>query len=254
MEIQIGKRYPVLLGDPGIYRIVLVGCGGTGSFLALHLARLVYHARAIRKIQLTFVDPDTVEEKNIGRQNFAPAEVGQPKATTLAVRYSLAFGLSIKYLAQPCAQLHMYTSPDNATIIVGAVDNAPARQSILSAAGNLGAWWLDCGNNLQSGQVLLGNSNTSCPVISPLGFCSHLPMPSVLHPELLDIIDPDENGLSCADLVQQDAQSLMINQAMAAWAAQYLYRLVVTQDLDIYATYLDLDSGSARSLPIVDHA
>lgn len=38
--------------------------------------------------------------------------------------------------------------------------------------------------------------------------------------------------------------------AVATYAAQYLYRLILTHDLDIHATYLDLDTGSARSLPI----
>jgi len=34
------KRYTLQVGNPEHVEIVLVGCGGTGSFLALHLARL----------------------------------------------------------------------------------------------------------------------------------------------------------------------------------------------------------------------
>jgi hypothetical protein len=42
----------------------------------------------------------------------------------------------------------------------------------------------------------------------------------------------------------------MINQAVATYAAQYVYRLVMSHDLDVYATYLDLMAGSARSMGI----
>ena len=43
-----------------------------------------------------FVDPDFVERKNIPRQNFCDAEVGYPKAQTLAARYGLAWGVEIR--------------------------------------------------------------------------------------------------------------------------------------------------------------
>ena len=88
-----GERF----GCPKAF-VTLAGCGGTGSFLALHLARLAYHARERHglDVRLAFVDPDVVEEKNVGRQNFCPAEVGQPKAQRLMARYNRAFGLSIR--------------------------------------------------------------------------------------------------------------------------------------------------------------
>lgn len=56
--------------------------------------------------------------------------------------------------------------------------------------------------------------------------------------------------LSCADLALADVQSLMVNQAVAGWAATYLAQLLLSHDLDVYATYFDLVAGSARSLPI----
>ena len=52
------------------------------------------------------------------------------------------------------------------------------------------------------------------------------------------------------DLALADTQSLMIKQALATYAEQYPYRLVVSGDLDISATYFDLATGSARSATI----
>lgn len=59
-----------------------------------------------------------------------------------------------------------------------------------------------------------------------------------------------QEGESCAELATREAQSLMINQMMAGWMANYLTRLLVSRDLDIYATYIDLVTGSARSMAI----
>jgi len=255
MEIELKQRYPVLVGDPERYEIVLVGCGGTGSFLALHLARLAYHAREQygREVALTFVDPDRVEAANLGRQNFAPAEVGAYKSWTLATRYGTAFGLRITAHTERFAGMHLPRGPF--VLLVGAVDNAAARRSLHQTLvqQRRGLWWLDCGNHEHAGQVLLGNRHDlAAPALSPLGFCEGLPLPSVQHPELLEGAAAPSGGASCADLTLRDVQGLMVNQAVATYAAQYVYRLVVTHDLDVYATYVDLQSGSARSLGITD--
>jgi len=57
-------------------------------------------------------------------------------------------------------------------------------------------------------------------------------------------------GVSCADLTLLDVQGLMTNRAMATFVSQYLYRLVVTRTLDIFMTFVDLNSGNVSSLPI----
>src|SRR5512141_2416581 len=58
--------------------IHLIGCGGTGSWLAPHLARITKLLQEVHHInvRLAFWDYDTVEEKNIFRQNFCEAEIG----------------------------------------------------------------------------------------------------------------------------------------------------------------------------------
>jgi len=129
--INIEKPVPLLVGEPDWFQIVLVGAGGTGSFLAQDLARLAWHARQRHdtRVQLAFIDPDVVEPDNLGRQNFVPAELGQPKARALAFRYSAGFGLDIAYAVQPFSP-GLVQRPDNRgfNLVLGAVDNAPARQ------------------------------------------------------------------------------------------------------------------------------
>lgn len=257
MEIKLTTQRlrRIMVGEIEQVKIVLVGCGGTGSFVALHLARLAYHAHEQRQlpVSLTFIDPDIVEHKNIGRQNFSPVEIGAAKAWTLMRRYNAAFGLQIKAIVdgvENYTQMYRNNGKD-LCIVVGCVDNAAARRSIASRAPAYQFWWLDCGNAEHAGQVLLGNRYDLEKPELTLDFCSGLPLPSIQHPELL-VDDPVEKmAESCAELTLRDAQSLMVNQAVATFASQYLYRLILSQDLDIYATYFDLVSGSARSLPIL---
>lgn len=66
--LKLEPTYRVLLGEVAEFRILQVGCGGTGSALALALGGLAYHARekGIR-LSLTLVDDDLVAEGNIGR-------------------------------------------------------------------------------------------------------------------------------------------------------------------------------------------
>lgn len=253
MSLTHEKRYRVQIADGETVEVVLVGCGGTGSFLALHLGRLAFHLREQygRRMDLTFIDYDRVEEKNVGRQNFCPMEVGEPKAWALMRRLNAAFGLESKSVVAPF-ETNMVAGTGmrmQFRLLIGAVDNAGGRRELERCTkANGGAWWLDCGNHEHSGQVLLGNrGNIFAPEIK-LGMCFALPLPSIQHPELLESEERDERLVeSCAELAVRDAQSLMVNQMIAGWAASYVYRLLVGRDLDIYATYVDLVSGSARS-------
>src|SRR5436305_8501668 len=138
---------------------------------------------------------------------------------------------------------------DTLSVVIGAVDNAAARQSISAAlvrnereAALPRIWWLDCGNTKDAGQILLGSANKSedlADTFATPGYCRKLPSPVVQHPELL-IPLPEETAnhhLSCAELLAVNAQSLMINQQVASYAAEMLYELLVTQQLKRFATY-----------------
>lgn len=76
---------------------ILVGCGGTGSRIASMLSQFVASTcnHPTIKPLIVFVDDDIVEPKNLARQLFSSADVGEYKAEALARRYSSAFNLPI---------------------------------------------------------------------------------------------------------------------------------------------------------------
>ncbi|TVP62902.1 MAG: thiamine biosynthesis protein ThiF [Nodularia sp. (in: Bacteria)] len=236
----------------------LVGCGGTGSWLAPSLVRLgKVLCNQGKQVKLYFVDHDYVESANVLRQCFSDAEIGLNKAKTLALRYSLAWKMEITAIAQQFTPQWIVPSYNSLTIITACVDNAKARQSITQVLQynnhrlTPDIWHLDCGNSQRSGQVLLGSHLSTNPNdyhFATLG-CLRLPAPSIQQPELL-IAQPEEladNNLSCEQLALINSQSLSINQRVASEAFDYLLQLT-SGKLRRFATYFDLESGSGKSL------
>lgn len=77
-------------------KIVMLGAGGTGGHIAPHLYRLLYALE--RPVRFVICDGDVVEHKNLVRQNFTPADLGENKAQVLAERYSSVFGMETEYV------------------------------------------------------------------------------------------------------------------------------------------------------------
>lgn len=252
--------------------LILAGCGGTGSWLAptvVRVARLLTE-KFNKSVRVVFIDPDSVEAKNCYRQNFAESEIGRNKAEALATRYGLAWGVDVLALPAPFpADLERLLETDRQThyelsLVIGCVDNAPARSAIhtsLSETSGYGAarWWLDCGNDRHSGQVLVGGFNSKHDkTIFPIpGYCARLPLPSEQHPELLVPQPADsapDGNLSCADLALRGTQGLAVNQQVAAIAGDTLLQMLVYGTLTHFQTYFDQASGTMRSTPITPAA
>ena len=241
----------------------LVGAGGTGSFLARHISRLAWllSAQHGKRVAVTFVDHDVVEPANVLRQDFCQSEIGLPKVRALSLRYTAAFGIEIQTI---CERFHhdmlarAQHSWKTLTIVCGAVDNAQARAAIAESLSENGdaevpkIWHLDCGNALDAGQLLLGTTNNREELADAFklpGYCRKLPSPVMQHPELLVPLPEElaDHALSCEQLLIANAQSLMVNQQVAAYAAEMLYELLVTQRLRRFATYFHQPSGTAVS-------
>lgn len=242
--------------DPHLYlrRIVVVGLGGTGSHLARNLARLLVHCRQNRQSvpELVFVDPDIVEEKNIGRQLFSPVELHQSKAVALARRYNYALGLEINAICEPLnAEKHIGRND----LICGCVDNHHARREIARAEGHT---WIDAGNDFDHGQVVIGNNSDWDAVFRGLEYgrekhSSVLPNAGLLFPSLLEAEEQDEvvdTQLSCAELVARGEQHLYINDFMANLVTHYVYQLLNREAVTSFVSFVNLKPYvNVRSVP-----
>jgi PRTRC genetic system ThiF family protein len=255
----------VMIDDFKFVQIVIAGCGGIGAYMAMHVGRLMrvlYNDQ--RGVNLTLVDPDTVEEKNLGRQLFCEAELASPKALALARRYGGAWGLNTMAHVGEFNEQLLHTDAD-LIVLVGCVDNAAARNALndtLQHNPENGAptiWWLDCGNLKDTGRALLGSAynKDQCrgafawpsPQSQRPSWCIALPSPALQYPGLL-IPEKEESAgaeMSCAEMQAANLQSLNINAGIAVQAADMLTRLLVTRDLKRYQCAVNLASGSVKS-------
>lgn len=134
-------------------RILVVGCGGTGSAV---LGGLPYLHQAMLAqghpcgLSVTVMDGDMVSPFNCVRQPFSRSEIGLNKGIVLISRINLFWGLKWKAIPRPLTSETLtlsYGGPSEAAprpdIVVGCVDTRAARAIIAeSTAGRSGVgYW-----------------------------------------------------------------------------------------------------------------
>jgi len=222
------------------FHFILLGVGGTGSELLPKLCRKLSTLRNVFGEclhDLSAVDNDVVEEKNLERQNFFKSDLGKNKAETLAVKCSTLFGLNIKvykeYVETKERLLDIVRSSDKVPFIIGCVDTAAVRKLIhecVQPDGYLSnlmpIFYLDSGNEEFNGQVVLGSylagrdshihrsSNNTYTFNSPT-VCDH-------YPEMLETAEKFTTALSCADMAVSNPQAAETNVEAATILFQFI--------------------------------
>lgn len=146
--------------NPHIY---LIGAGGTGGFLLEKLTRLF--ANFDHPVTIEAIDGDTVEGKNLKRQNFTFDDLDHNKAQVLCTRLSKLVPHAPKlvpktdYLTDNSLLTDIaLLDEDETPIIVDCVDNTATRRlindSVKALGGEIPVIVLNSGNNEQGGQIV----------------------------------------------------------------------------------------------------
>ena len=213
-------------------KIVQLGAGGTGGHIAPHLYRLLYALG--RPARYIICDGDKVEEKNLLRQNFSPADLGENKARVLAERYSTVFGLEAEYVPAFIEKLetlmelirlneweldeNAYEKTKEMVILLGAVDNNKSRQLCHQAfCQSKDLVYIDSGNGEFSGQVVCGVRRNGHTFFKPIGG---------VQPEMLKDTDKFPSELSCAEASVSDPQSMAANITAAMVVVDMVYNIL----------------------------
>lgn len=233
--------------------VVVIGAGGTGSRVIEGLASL---HRAIKAkghpygLKVRVIDPDTVSQANVGRQAFYPCDVGHSKAHTLVNRVNMALNGEAVWTAL-CEMVTIQTDLSRADIVIGAVDNRKARLAILRSLENAcsgNRYWLDLGNRVADGQVILGE------VISRKRKTDHperLPHAGELYPELIDpALEPTDDVPSCSLAEALEKQALFINPAVCVQAMNLLWLMLTKGELEFHGAFINLEHGAVLPLRV----
>ena len=252
--MEIHRIHPELLERQ--VRVLVVGCGGTGSAVVAGLPYLHQSLMAHGHpggLQVTVVDGDTISPTNCIRQPFARSEIGLNKAIVLVNRLNLFWGL--KWEAVP-TYLHpgtfisrSYSGDDlRAHIVIGCVDTRAARAAIRDAVGksSLVSYWLDLGNNADSGQFIMGE---------PLNERNHrsklrLRSAAELYPEIVDASLDNDGEPSCSAVEALERQEPFVNSTLAQHALALLARLFRYGEISYHGGFINLASGVTSVLRI----
>jgi sulfur-carrier protein adenylyltransferase/sulfurtransferase len=230
-------------------RVLVVGCGGNGSAIAaglpyLHQALLAYgHPEGIH---VTLLDPEVISRTNCVRQPFSQSEIGLYKSVVLANRLNLFWGLDWEGIPE---RLDPKRRLDGVDIVIGCVDTRKARAAIAKCAENWSEvdYWLDLGNNVDSGQFVLGEPLNRRNRRHKL----RLRTVSELFPEATQA-DLDGDGLpSCSAAEALGRQEPFVNPTLANHALALLARLFRYGTISYHGAFVSLSSlSSAQALRV----
>ena len=240
-------------------KIVMLGAGGTGGHIAPHLYRLLYalnrQSDPARSVRFVIVDGDVVEAKNLIRQNFIHADLGENKAKVLAERYSSVFGLETEYVPEFIEDeeklLNLVTplrwqirnryvsSTDfvsgralepvymtELVILIGAVDNNRYRALCHEVFHKIdtGLVYIDSGNGEHTGQVVCGIRRNGRTYYKPIG---------EVYPDVLADTDKFPTELSCAEASVSAPQSIVANIMAATVVVSYIYNILILGSIEV---------------------
>lgn len=243
--------HPDLLADR--VTIALAGAGGNGSQMLSGLARLDAAIRVLGHpgLDVAVYDPDLVSEANLGRQLFAPADVGESKAAILTTRINAWFGrrwLAVP-LEFPAGSTRAFGEPIQ--ILITCVDSARGRVAIGRAIAKWHRkplYWLDLGNRAADGQMVLGIQAWN---EEHEAYTFRLPTVLELFPELATDRALDHNDAPSCSLAQAlERQHLFVNQAVVTPALQLLWQLFRFGRTTWCGAFVNLENGRTTPLPV----
>jgi PRTRC genetic system ThiF family protein len=217
----------------------LIGAGGTGSHMLTALAKMNHSLIALGHagLQVNLYDDDVITTANQGRQLFADAEVGLPKAVALINRNNRFFGTNWKAVTEQFSTANLKSLPNHgkANIYISCVDTASARFDIGTAIQgftevnnwerNKFLYWMDIGNSRHTGQVILSTiGNIQQPNSNLYRTVSNLPAVTEEFKELLEA-QTDNTEPSCSLAEALEKQDLFINSTLANMGASLLWKL-----------------------------
>lgn len=183
--------------------IIIIGCGGVGSWLAPALCLLT------KPKNILLIDGDRLEKKNLNRQLFSDDDIGENKAEALARRYGCG--------AIPEWYSEGMISHGEGDWLIGAVDNHPARRSILLSCDRNGCRAIFGANETHSSEAYFYHPGWKDGPLDPRTY----------YPEIESVRtgDPRAAAIGCTGEAQRQNRQLVTANFMAAGLIAHLYVL-----------------------------
>lgn len=229
-------------------RVVVIGCGGNGSVIAMGLP-YVHQALLLAGhpggLDVTLIDGDIVSPSNCIRQPFSQAEIGLSKATVLTSRINLFWGLQWKAIPENVSKSQRVGEAD---LVISCVDTRSARaevQGLVSGDATV-TYWLDLGNDADGGQFVLGQPRNR----RNRRRATRLRTVSELFPEITDTSLAEDVAPSCSALEALERQAPFLNQTLASSSLALLAQLFRYGTFDIHGAFVSVRHQRTQPLEV----
>ena len=230
--------------------ITIVGCGGTGSQIAmgmpyLHQALLASgHPYGLR---VFLVDGDRITETNCVRQPFSRSEVGLYKAVVLINRLNLFWGLDWEAVPH---FVHCGQDLPDSDFLISCVDTRTARAAIarvVSLKSRRFQYWLDAGNLADRGQFVLGQPLRKDRKDRAKRLpCVHELFPSIVHAQA----DKRDRLPACSAAEAISLQEPYLNSTIANHVLALLARIFRYGRIAYHGGFVNLATGCVTPLTV----
>lgn len=181
----------------------LIGCGGVGSALVPSFCLLKSPQ------DITLIDGDTIERKNLNRQMFDASQIGMNKAQALAAKFGCHF--LPEWFSR--GRLRHYRND----WLLCLVDNHRTRLEALEVCDDVGCQCIIAANEMHSAEAYYYRRSWKDTSRDP----------RIYYPELLidRSGDPRAASIGCTGEVQENNRQLVSANLMAAALAEHLFVL-----------------------------
>lgn len=242
---------PYLINPNHPITVLVIGCGGTGSYVVSQLAKVAVALKELQgtQMQVLVADDDKVEAHNVGRQLFSESDVGEYKANVMISRVNRFYGLEWRSHTARIDELPPFN------IVISCVDNVSTRRMIQKTSiksFNKKAqpyqkllYWMDFGNSRDYGQYVLSTfENIKQPEIE--GAVGQLK--NIF--QIFKGIREDESEPSCSMAESLSQQDLFINLQLATAGISLIWKLLKDHSIEYHGQFMNLATGQTRPLTL----
>lgn len=254
---------PYLISPTNPITVNVIGAGGTGSKVLTALMEMNHSLVSLGHAGLwvRLWDDDIITNANLGRQRFAPFEVGLYKSVALINRANRFTGTNwkaenVKFERDNFGKL---ASNAKATIYITCTDSARSRFEIADILKNSNQrhhrddpkYWMDFGNSQHTGQVILSTvGDITQPKSEKFETVESLPFVTEEFGELLQEYETKDDTPSCSLAEALEKQDLFINSALAQMGCSLLWSLFREGMTANRGFFLNLKDFRSQPIPV----
>ena len=249
------------------YSFFIIGTGATGSQFLPFLCQLLSNYTKDYNHQITVIDGDHFEEKNLRNQKCTYLDINKNKAEVLCERYQMVYkDLNISYIDEYISNedklidiiLRRKREFASIPVIISCVDNNATRvllQKVFESKRIQTLIYIDSGNGARerNGQIVVGYKEASCvqdlEADNSRYFRTKLKVYEVLKPVykifekqiLADKEDTIEKATSCIRSENEYPQNIATNIMAASTLFTIVNELVSFGEINVHIAYFDAE-------------